>query len=424
MIQRKKQNEKKDAHRDERYQFMKEQVQPQKKKNLAAVLKKAGLIFLSACFFGVVAGSIILAMQKYADDKEQEEKKQETYRADEEPPSSPLPSGGADGKSVKKKMSVEGWNDLSERLAAVGTGQQGCVVQVQGVEDSKWFSEDDSTETGSAAGILFAESDRYFDIMTTSDVTEDQSEVEVLVSEDIKVTGEILGVDARVNIAVIRIRKSKIDKEVLSGMKIAVFGSSSSLVNGSSVVAIGCPNGVMYSVMTGQVTNDDLRASITDGELNLYSTSMSYSDCNSGVVLDTDGKVVGVIAQGFEQTAGTTALSFIDIDNISGIMEILQQKEEMPYMGFTGRTISETAASAHGLKQGAYVTEVYSSAPAYESGMRVADVITEMDGETVTGMADVYQILLRHKTDDIIAYTVYRKSGKKLVKKELSIVLG
>ena len=56
--------------------------------------------------------------------------------------------------------------------------------------------------------------------------------------------------------------------------------------------------------------------------------------------------------------------------------------------------------------------------------MRVADVITEIDGETVSGMWDVYRNLMRHASDDKITYTISRKSGNKKVKKKIKVTLG
>ena len=222
----------------------------------------------------------------------------------------------------------------------------------------------------------------------------------------------------------IRIRKAELNKNVLGNMKIAALGSGEALVNGSSVVAIGCPNGVLNSVMAGYIANDKLTTEITDGELEMFSTSIPYSEQNSGVVLDMDGRVVGMISGDFSDVTGTSSMAFIDMDGVSSVLEILQKQRQIPYMGFSGRSVDEITAKVHNLQMGAYVTEVYSDAPAYLSGMRVADVITEMDGGRIKSMRDVYRILLKHRTGDKITYTVYRRSGKKSIEKKLTAVLG
>ena len=96
----------------------------------------------------------------------------------------------------------------------------------------------------------------------------------------------------------------------------------------------------------------------------------------------------------------------------------------IPYLGIEGRSIDEDVAEAHNLVEGAYVTEVYAGTPAYEGGMRVADVITQINGESIRGMTDIYNNLIKHKPKDKVVYTVHRKSGNRKVAKQIKVVLG
>lgn len=105
-------------------------------------------------------------------------------------------------------------------------------------------------------------------------------------------------------------------------------------------------------------------------------------------------------------------------------MELLQRKKNAPNLGIEGISLSISAAKAHDLDVGAYVTEVYAGSPAYEGGMRVADVITKVDDTAISSMIDLYQELLKKKSGDTVIYTVSRKSGKQKIRKELKIKLG
>lgn len=58
-------------------------------------------------------------------------------------------------------------------------------------------------------------------------------------------------------------------------------------------------------------------------------------------------------------------------------------------------------------------TSVYSGSPAYSGGIRVADVITQIDGEEVSSLSVLHSILKSHNTGDRIIVTVSRKYGKK-----------
>ena len=81
-------------------------------------------------------------------------------------------------------------------------------------------------------------------------------------------------------------------------------------------------------------------------------------------------------------------------------MELLQHKQDVAYLGIEGESILEATASAHDLPTGAYVRTVYAQAPAYQAGMRVADIITKIDDSIVSGMTDVYNILLQHNSGE------------------------
>ena len=48
-----------DSHKEERYQFMREQVKPQRKKQCLIWAKRLGILIVSACIFGGIAGGVI-----------------------------------------------------------------------------------------------------------------------------------------------------------------------------------------------------------------------------------------------------------------------------------------------------------------------------------------------------------------------------
>ena len=117
-------------------------------------------------------------------------------------------------------------------------------------------------------------------------------------------------------------------------------------------------------------------------------------------------------------------MAFIKISHITALLGVLQNKGAVPYIGIEGRSLDESVAKAHNLEAGAYLTEVYSGAPAYEAGLRVADVITQINGEKVTGMTDIYNDLLNRKSNDKVIYTVHRKSGNGRVTRQIRVELG
>jgi serine protease Do len=423
MWNRKKQ-ESGELEEEESYQFMREQVRPQKKRRTVQFLQRMAGIAAAAAVFGVIAGGVIVFIQGRFREGEQAVVEITTYSPMETEAPTPTPDTSTAKRITKRELTLSDYEKLSQKLSAVGTDMKSAIVGVKSKATAKnWFEQNTSVQSTSF-GLIFREGKSYYDILTTADVVEDQSEVNVVLSDDTVVESSILGSDTKLGVAVVRMKKESIDKTMQESITVASFGTGLGLSDGTHIVAVGCPNGVLYSVIGGVITNDSIQASITDGEVQLYCTDIPYCESGNGVVLDTEGRAVGVITTGFSSDTGKTGMAFIKISDVTTILELLQKKISVPYMGMEGKDINTATAEAHKLEEGVYVTEVYSGSPAYEGGLRVADVITKMDGEIVSGMSDVYAKLLVHRTGDTVVCTVSRKSGNKKVTKKLKIKLG
>lgn len=415
-----------DSHKEERYQFMREQVKPQRKRQCLILAKKLGLLVVSACIFGGVAGGVIWMVTGHG--KKENTKnvvKINTYSATAPVTCEPqeTPATG-DNNNASSRLTIENMNKMSEQLAAIGGQASASIVGVKNKTDAQdWFSEKQNNSKNVSFGVIYKENTKNYYIATTYNVVKEQHTVKVQLVDETIVEGKVLDSDSQYNVAVITISKSKITQETQERMQVAELGYGGGLRNGSDVIAIGCPNGVLYSVMTGHVSNNSLYGTITDGEVKLYSTDIPYSEDGNGVVLDISGNVVGMITTKFTIETGTSGIGFMDMSNVSTILELLQHKQDVAYLGIEGESIIESTAAAHNLPTGAYVKTVYSQAPAYQAGMRVADIITKIDDSIIGGMTDVYNVLLQHNAGDKITCTVLRKSGNKYITKKLKVKL-
>lgn len=413
-----------DFHKEKRYQFIREQVRPQKKVQAVLLLKRLGILLVTALIFGGVSGGSIVFIQNNFREEGEEVVQINAYTPAPTPTDTPAPSPGKEKGSGKKELTLNDVNQISRRLSSVGTGMDSAIVGVKRKEDTVSWLEQKDERHPVAYGMIFGESGKYYDILTTCDIIQKQPSVNIQLMNDTLVEGAILGSNAQLNLAVIRIKKADIGKELLEQMTVARLGTGFGLADGTNLIAVGCPNGILHSVCSGMVTNDSVYVPITDGEIQVYCTDIPYSENGSGVVLDVEGRVVGIITTAFTKETGTTGMAFIKVSHVTALLEALQKERTIPYIGIEGRSLDDAVAKAHNLEAGAYVTEVYSGAPAYEAGLRVADVITQINGESITGMSDIYNDLLNHKPKDRIVYTVHRKSGNRKVTKQIRVELG
>ena len=408
-------------HDEERYQFIKEQVQPQRRLQLQKWARYFGVLFVSALLFGLIAGGVIVLLQNHFVNSAEKAESSETYTA--APVKTTEVPVKSFGKQEEKEISFSKANSFTKRLAAVGDMAKISLVGISKENSMRDWPEGQKSGQTMGYGVIIEETKTFYYILTDRNIVKGHSAVTVYLMDDTTIEGTVLGSDAHLDLAVIRISRMEIKTKVSGQMKPVKLGEKSELSNGLNIIAVGCPNGVLNSVVTGRITNDSVCAGITDGEIQLYCTDIPYSEEGSGIVLNTAGKIVGIIATVFTEKTGTTGMAFIGATDVINVFELLKQKKSPPYLGIEGSSLGTAVAKTHQLKAGAYVTEVYYGSPAYSSGMRVADVITKIDNRQISGMQELYQVLLKHTKGDRITCTVSRKAWGEQIEKKLKIKL-
>lgn len=409
-------------HREKKYQFMKEQVRPDRKKQAWATCRRLGMLAVTAAIFGGIAGAAFLAV-KYQFDKNPAK----AVKTAAPMPSStmmPMPSPAREDAAGGKKMNLSEYSRLSEELAAVGDTLEYSLVGVRGKQGD--FQQLQGYMPGSqlSFGLIFEENQGHYYILTLGDAVKGQTSVQVRLMDNSVVEGRILGKDDVLNLAVVSVRKEMISDDLRQKIEISGLAGEARVVNGSKVIAVGCPSGVIGSVMIGSISHDEITVPVLDNELKVFSTDIHYCDQGNGVVLDEDGRVIGVITGEFPEYAGKGGLSFIDVASIQETVRFLRKGKKAPYMGIVCKTLQKSVAEAHGLDQGVYVTDVYAKSPAYQGGMRVADVIVQVDGKNIQSMEEIHRMLAARNKKETLECKVIRTSGSKKVGKTIKIVLG
>ncbi len=315
-------------------------------------------------------------------------------------------------------ISLQGYSDT-----AIGVAKkvQPSIVAVS-VEYSvnSIFNRSTSTATAKGSGIIISE-DGY--ILTNNHVVnstasssssfyeiEKANKVTVkLYNDDTEYTGTIVGTDSQTDLAVI-----KIDKD---GLTVAELGDSSSVQVGEFVMAIGSPLGLDNSVTAGIVSAVDRE--VTDDDGNKYKTIQTDAAINSGnsggALVNSKGQVIGVNTLKLSGT-GVEGVGFaIPINSTKSIYEQLIQysKVKRPYIGIGGINLDEKTASANNLVVGIYVKTIEDFSAAEKAGLKIGDVIIEVEGKSITTMDELNEIKNQKQIGDTIKLKVYRNGSKK-----------
>ncbi len=218
-------------------------------------------------------------------------------------------------------------------------------------------------------------------IVTNNHVVEGASRITVNVNGGRQIPAKLLGVDPDSDLAVLRVDEK--------GLTAAPIGTSSDLMIGESVVAVGNPFGLSGTVTTGVVSalgrsvpSQDQSRTFTD----FIQTDASINPGNSGgPLLNIEGKVVGINVAIYAQAQG---IGFaIPVDRAKKVIEDLLQYGEVhsAWIGAVTATLTpeEAKRRGHSLQRGAVVVRVFADSPAARAGVRSGDVITAVAGRTV-----------------------------------------
>jgi S1-C subfamily serine protease len=206
----------------------------------------------------------------------------------------------------------------------------------------------------------------------------------------------VAGSDALSDLAVVRTEGGELVP--------AQLGDAEELRVGQLVVAIGNPNGFEGSVTAGVVSalGRALPARAGRGVRvidNVIQTDAALNPGNSGGALaDGRGRVVGVntavagVGLGLAVPVSTTTQPIITA-------LISEGRVRRAYLGIAGgpRPLPPRARLATGAERGVEVVELVDDSPAARAGLRVGDVIFELDGDPIESAADLQRLMVAER---------------------------
>ena len=218
-------------------------------------------------------------------------------------------------------------------------------------------------------------------IVTNNHVVEGASRVSVIFSDGTQVSARLIGVDPDSDLAVLRV-----DSKSLSA---APIGTSSDLMIGETVVAVGNPFGLSGTVTTGVVSA--LGRSVPSKEqgrtfTDFIQTDASINPGNSGgPLLNIEGKVVGINTAILGNAQG---IGFaIPVDRARKVIQDLLRYGQVhsAWIGAVTATVTPEEAKRLGVRvsRGAIVARIFAGSPAQAAGLRPGDVITAVNGKPV-----------------------------------------
>jgi serine protease Do len=253
-------------------------------------------------------------------------------------------------------------------------------------------------------------------VMTNYHVVKDADEIIVRLSDRRELKGEVIGVDKRSDVALLKIEAT--------GLPVVKIGKSSELEVGEWVLAIGSPFGFDHSATAGIVSAKG-RSLPRENYVPFIQTDVAINPGNSGGPLfNQEGEVVGVNSQIYSRTGGYMGLSFaIPVEVAMDVADQLKTagRVKRGWLGVLIQDVTLDLAESFGMKQprGALVAKVLPDSPAKQAGIHVGDVIIEFNNEDIQNSAGLPPIVGSSKVGVKLPVTIIRNGREKSLKVKL-----
>ena len=253
-------------------------------------------------------------------------------------------------------------------------------------------------------------------IFTNAHVVSGADRVTVTLKDGREFEGVVKGTDEVTDLAVVKIDARGID------LPVAPLGSSDSVQVGDWAIAVGNPVGLNNTVTLGIIstlTRSSAQVGIPDKRIDFLQTDAAINPGNSGgPLLNQRGEVIG-INTAIRPDANGIGFA-IPIDKARSITTTLAAGKQVPhpYIGVQMRTLTPEFAKRSNKNpnspfiipevDGVLIVRVLPDTPAEAAGLRIGDVITAINGETITDAGQLQSLVDRSGLNKSLDFTVIR----------------
>ena len=251
-------------------------------------------------------------------------------------------------------------------------------------------------------------------LVTNAHVVENAKSIQVRLGDGRRFQGEVLGRDAGVDLAIVRIKAKD--------LPILPLGDSNRLRVGEFVLALGNPFGLEETVSFGIVSRKGAPLNVAARGFDFILTDAAINPGNSGgPLINMAGEVVGVNSM----AARNGSIGFAIPSNLVKMLTpqlVAKGKVEWGYLGVAIAEIGEEDLDRYKLTEprGVLIREVITGQPADKGGVRANDIVVSIDGTPTHAPRDLQRIVSSSPVGRRIKISVLR-DGKT---EDLEVVVG
>ena len=288
--------------------------------------------------------------------------------------------------------------------------------------DTDWFNETYESQERTS-GLLVGNNGVELLVLTIYSRVQSADQLQVTLVNYLTMDAVLKNYDTVTDLAVLSVNLADLPEGAMDQIQMANLGSSRSMRAGDPVIAVGRPAGVSGSVLYGNLVSSGYTVSVIDGEYDLLLTNMQRASESSGVLVNLEGQIVGLLEQSYRDPGSRDTLTAYGISGVKDVIEHLSNSQDLVYIGIMGADVTQETAQVQSIPKGVYITSVEMNSPAMDAGIQQGDVIIEINGQTINSISEIQEMLLKFSREQMIQVLVMRlgKEGYKEI--SCSVVL-
>lgn len=321
-------------------------------------------------------------------------------------------------------ITAENYRELNKILNDIAKRAETSIVSIGPSDVSLLEDTQAYDEVETCAGVIVADNGSEILVLVNSDVYKGQATYSATFCDGRKYDAALKKKDENIGIAVFSIDKSKMSKTTMDSVSVAKLGSSLSLEKGDPIIVCGNPFGYEDATGFGVIASPANKVVRADGEYQLICTDVTSTEGGTGVLVNIDGDVVGLINQNVSDNDCKSHVTAYGISDLKSAIELLSNGQPVPYLGIVGVTVTEELAEEYGMPIGIYVQSVKPDSPAMKAGIQTGDILTKVGKETTNSLAHYHVLLMKEKVGNIVKVSGHRRSSEEYVEIEFSVETG
>ena len=315
------------------------------------------------------------------------------------------------GEVLDEALDITDYQQMQSSLAALADKVRRSVVSVTGISTGNNWFENSYENKSFTSGLIVADNGQQYLILVKATSIQKAENIVVVFYNEKQAAGTLIQVDGQSGYGVVAVDKSYLSEVDTENITMAKLGSSNlSPILGSSVIALGNPVGTGEGICYGNVTSVGKALNLVDSNYKIMTTDIYGSTQASGILVNMNGQVIGIIDNSYNSIDLKNAVSAIGISEMKPMIENLSNDMPIPYMGVKGVSVTTGVNANYGVPLGAYVTNVSMDSPAMLAGIQSGDVITEFDGIEIHTFSDLTKAILKSDKDKKIKVKLERET--------------